>query len=544
MKVLAAQLNLTLGDLEGNTQKVLAALARAKKQFVDVVLFSEMTLTGYCPEDLLLSSGFIDAAAQKLEEIAPATRGMFVVVGLPRHNPSKIEKPLYNSAAIFADGYLLGFKDKTLLPTYDVFDERRFFEPGKEEAIWEYLGYKIAVTLCEDVWQHGSFAQFTHYRTDPISILQEEKIDLILNLSASPYFFHRKDARLPVFQKVAKDLSAPFIFCNQVGAHDQLIFDGHSLYINEKGELIQIARGFVEEDLIIDLNTHACPCVVPENGVKDLYSALVLGVRDYFQKQGVKKALLGLSGGIDSAVVACIAQEALGADNLLAVALPSRYTSSQSVSDAKLLSKNLNINFKEINIDSLFQNYLDLLTPALESEPKAIAAENLQPRIRTAILMAFANQFDSILLNTSNKSEMAMGYATLYGDMAGGLAVLQDVLKKYVYQIAELINQKNKMIPQSIIEKPPSAELCFNQVDRDTLPAYEILDPILEDYIELNLSPKKIAVKRNVSEDFILGLIHKIHLAEYKRRQAPIGLRVTRKAFSKGRVVPIVQKWI
>ena len=287
MKVLAAQINPTIGDLEGNTRKVLDALDRARKKKADVVLFPELTLSGYFPDDLLLDPSFIDAAKKKLESIEPATAGLFAVIGLPRWNPNRKEKPLYNSAAVFADGKLLGYKNKTLLPTYDVFDERRYFEPGVEEPIWEYLGHRIAVTLCEDLWQHSGTVGYTSYRADPILELKKQRPDLVLNLSGSPYYYNRKDMRLSVFQAVARSLHCPLVMCNQVGVNDQLVFDGHSFYLDEKGELIQIAKGFAEDDLLIDLNPKACPCARPENGIKDLYSALVLGVRRLLPQTGI-----------------------------------------------------------------------------------------------------------------------------------------------------------------------------------------------------------------------------------------------------------------
>jgi len=346
-----------------------------------------------------------------------------------------------------------------------------------------------------------------------------------------------------------------------VGANDQLVFDGHSLFVNEKGDLMQMAKGFVEDDLIVDLNTHACPCVLyreslndinssnltvrnlQESGIKDLYAALVLGVRDYFHKQGFSKAILGMSGGIDSALVGCIAKDALGEKNVLALALPSRYNSQESLFDAISLCQNINIEFRQISIDSILQNYLDLLEPLFEEGLQGLTKENLQPRIRAMILMSFSNQEGSILLNTSNKSEMAMGYSTLYGDMAGGLGVLQDVLKLQVYQLAEFVNAKQEVIPRKILTKIPSAELRVDQTDFDTLPPYEILDAVIEDYIELSCCSKEIALKRKFSLDLVESIIRKIHLAEYKRRQAPIGIRVSQKAFGKGRIIPIVQKW-
>ncbi len=543
MKVFAAQINPTIGDLEGNTHKVLAALQRAKHRKADIVLFPELTLSGYFPDDLLLDDSFIDACSEKLEEIRPATGGLFVCVGLPRRNPERKEKFLYNSVACFADGQLLGYKNKTLLPTYDVFDERRYFEPGVEEPIWEYLGHRIAVTICEDVWQHSGAVGYTEYRTDPVLELKKERPDLLLNLSGSPYYFNRKDVRLSVFQAVAKTLACPVVLCNQVGVNDQLVFDGHSLYLNEKGELIQIAKGFAEDDLVIDLNTHACASLLPENGIKDLYSALRLGVQDYLHKQGFKKGMVGLSGGIDSALVACIAKEALGAENVFCVGLPSRYSSPGSVSDAQELAKRLGVDFRVVSIDPIFQSYLDLLEPMFEGRTFDMTEENLQSRIRGMILMAFSNKLGNILLNTGNKSEMAMGYATLYGDMAGGLGVLHDVTKLQVYQLAAFLNQKEEIIPREIFDKVPSAELKENQTDFETLPPYEILDPVIEDYIEERLSPDEIAKKRSLDLGLVQDIVRKIHRAEYKRRQAPIGIRVTQKAFSKGRYMPIVQKW-
>lgn len=538
MRVLAAQINPTIGDLRGNSRKVLQALRKAREIKAEIVLFPELTLCGYFPDDLLLDPSFIEAMDQQLKEIAPETKGLFVAVGLARKNPTGKEKPLYNSAAVFVDGQLVGFKNKTLLPTYDVFDERRYFEPGREEPIWEYKGKRIAITICEDVWQHAGMPDgYTSYAKDPV--LELKKPDLVLNLSGSPYCFKRTDVRLSVFQAVAKTLHCPVILCNQVGANDQLIFDGHSLYVDEKGNLIQMAKGFVEEDFLVDLAAAKKPLKMELNPIADLYSALVLGVRDYMHKQGFKKALVGLSGGIDSALVACIAKEALGAENVLALTLPSRFSSKGSVEDSARLAKILGIELRKIPIEPIYKEYLSLLEPHFEGRALDETEENLQTRIRGMILMAFSNKFGSILLNTGNKSEMAMGYCTLYGDMAGGLGVLQDVTKLQIYQIAEYL----QIIPEAIVKKVPSAELKENQKDSDVLPPFEILDPIIEDYIEERLTPEEIAVKRDQPLDFVRKLVAKMHAAEYKRRQAPIGLRVTQKAFTKGRIVPIVQKW-
>jgi NAD+ synthase (glutamine-hydrolysing) len=543
VRVQASQINPTIGDLEGNTRKVLQALERARLNRADVIVFPELTLTGYPPEDLLLEGSFIEAVEKRLWQIAPETKGLFAAIGLPRKNPRGKEKPLLNSAAVFADGQLLGFKDKILLPTYDVFDERRFFEPGTEQPVFEYLGWNIGVTICEDAWQHAGGVGYTDYRADPIAMLAEKQTDLMLNLSASPYYYRRTDFRQSIFQSCARTLQCPVVLCNQVGANDQLIFDGHSLHINEKGDLIQVAKGFVEEDMIADLATHACPSSSPENGIKDLYAALVLGVRDYFRKQGFQKAILGLSGGVDSALVACIAKDALGAGAVIGYALPSRFNPPESIAEAGELARALQIGFETVPIDPLFQRYLDLLEPLFQNRPFDVTEENLQARIRGTLLMAFSNKFGAILLNTGNKSEMAMGYTTLYGDMCGGLAVLQDVTKTRVYELAEYVNRLGPIIPVATLKKAPSAELRFHQTDQDTLPPYAILDPILEDYLEDRLTPQQIAEKRGQPLELVAKIVRTVHSAEYKRRQAPIGLRVTAKAFSKGRNVPIVEKW-
>lgn len=546
MKVLVAQLNPTIGDVEGNGEKVIQALRRARANSADIVLFPELVLSGYPPEDLLLDPQFIDAIDQKLELIRVETKGVFAVIGLPRWNPTQYEKPLYNSAAVFADGKLLGFKNKTLLPTYDVFDERRYFEPGKNEPIWTYMGRRIGITICEDVWQHADKVGYsTKYAIDPVSILKKEGIDLLLNLSASPYYRERKDMRLSVFKAAAQTLQCPVIFCNQVGANDQLVFDGNSLYLNEKGELLQKAAGFEEGDLWVDLDLRACTCFPPESGMKDLYQALVLGVRDYFHKQGFKKALLGLSGGIDSALVACIGADALGAENLTAINMPTRFSSNENIEDAKRLAENLQIEWKQIEIDSLFQAYLDRIAPLFEGKLKDLTQENLQPRIRGMILMAISNQTGALVLNTGNKSEMAMGYMTLYGDMCGALGVLQDVTKLSVYELARFVNETAgfERIPQAIIEKEASAELKEGQKTVEALHPFEKLDPILEDYVECGMPLDQIAKERGVSLEFVKKLTRQIHLNEYKRRQAPIGIRVTQKSFSKGRYIPIVQTW-
>jgi NAD+ synthase (glutamine-hydrolysing) len=533
MKIDAVQLNYIIGDLDGNTKKILDALENSR---ADIVLFSELAICGYPPEDLLLDDTFIAAIEKKLELIAPATKDRFVVVGLPRLNPNESDKYLYNSAAVFIDGRLISYKDKTLLPTYDVFDERRYFEPGAVQPVFEYKGIQIAVTICEDCWQHAGDQKYSNYARDPILELLDQRVDLLLNLSASPYYHNRVEVREAIFSACAKTLGCPVVVCNQVGVNDQVVFDGHSLYFNERGELVKRAKGFVEDVLSVELDQKT-PAPSSPHLISDLYDALVLGVKDYFHKQGFKRAVIGLSGGIDSALVTCIAVDALGSENVQAICLPSRFSYLESTSDSVDLAKNLGLNLLHISIDSFFQSYLDLLGEYFV--PNDLTMQNLQPRIRGNILMAFSNQNGSILLNTSNKSEMAMGYSTLYGDMAGGLGVIQDVLKGYVYELARY----NKAIPKAIIDKIPTAELKEGQTDFDSLPKYEILDPILTAYLEDFHTAEDIAIEQGHSLEFVETIIHKIHAAEYKRRQAPIGIRVTKKAFSKGRNVPIVQRW-
>lgn len=543
MRIFAAQLNPTVGDFEKNTHKILAALERAKKNKADIVLFSELVLCGYPPEDLLFYPSFIEKMEEKLEEICKGCKGLFVLLGTARKNPEGKEKGVYNSAAIIQDGKLIGFKDKTLLPTYDVFDERRYFEPGDEQKVFEYKGKRIGVLICEDMWQHGGGVIFTKYRRDPVLELKDQKLDLVLNLSASPYYFQKVDFRVKIFAPCTKTLNCPLVFCNQIGANDQLVFDGYSFYMNAKGELLKVAKGFAEDDLLVDLNEKYTPTAFHFDAYEDLYKALVLGVKDYFHKQNFKSALVGLSGGIDSALVACIAKDALGQDNVTAVAMPTRFSSQESYDDALQLSKNLGIELKNIPIDDVFQTFLDLLSPEFAGRPFDITEENLQSRIRGIILMALSNKFGSIVLSTGNKSEMAMGYATLYGDMCGGLGVINDVSKAQVYALARYINRKEEIIPETIIKKAPTAELKPNQKDTDSLPEYDIVDAVLEDYVEDLLSASEISKKRGFSLELVKDLIRRIHCAEYKRRQAPPGIRVTKRAFSKGRQFPIVQRW-
>lgn len=542
MKILSAQLNPTIGDLAGNYQKILKALNLAREQSCDLVCFPEMAISGYPPEDLLLQDGFIDGVEQYLNKVIEQTKDLFVVIGLPRKNDKTGEKSLCNSAAIISNKKLLGFQDKWLLPTYDVFDERRYFEPGKTKEVFLCKGKKIGVMVCEDMWQHAGYVQQTRYAQDPVVVIHGLKPDLLINISASPYEFNRRDIREKVCAKAAKTLHCPVVFCCQVGGNDDLVFDGYSMYVSKDGELKQLAKGFEEELMVID-EQHFPPLKLENDPLNDMYKALVLGVHDYFHKSGFKKACLGLSGGIDSALVGCIVVDALGKDNVLGVSMPSRFTSRESREDAEALARNLGIKLIEIPIEGPFKEYLGILAPHFEHKKPDITEENLQSRIRGMILMALSNKLGYIVTCTGNKSESALGYCTLYGDTIGGLAVILDVTKTYVYQLSALVNRHHERIPRRSIEKPPSAELRPNQKDSDSLPDYAIVDHVLTGYVEDCLSPEEIAEKYKLSLEVVEDLVSRIHKAEYKRRQVPPGIRVSKKSFRIGRRYPIVQKW-
>jgi NAD+ synthase (glutamine-hydrolysing) len=543
MRIVLAQINPIIGDLTGNTKRIIQAIENGRQKQADLVLLPELALSGYPPEDFLLLPYFMKAVEEKLQIIIQATKGMVVIVGLPRRNPSRLEKILYNSAAIIDDQKLVGFQDKVLLPTYDVFDERRYFEPGEHVKTWSIKGKKVGITICEDLWQHSGFIQSTYYRRDPVLELQNQNPDFVLNLSASPYSVNKFHTRLQVCKRASQSLQCPILWCNQVGGNDSLIFDGFSLCIGPQG-LIQCAKGFEEEEILVDLEASSQTFHVERNLLQDLYQALVLGIRDYFRKLGFQKACFGLSGGIDSALVACLAAEALGPKNVLAVFMPSRYSAPESQEDAAQLAYRLGIDYKVISIEEPFESYLQILSPYFAEKAHDMTEENLQSRIRGMLLMALSNKFGYIVLSTGNKSELAMGYSTLYGDLCGGLAVISDLTKKQVYALAHWINRHEEMIPWNTIRRPPTAELRPNQKDTDSLPEYDVVDQVLQSYVEEHLSPEEIADHYHYPLNLVLDLVKRIHLNEYKRRQSPLGLRVTEKAFSVGRRFPIVQRWM
>lgn len=544
MRILLAQINPTVGDLQGNTLKILQSIEYGREQQAEYVVFPELALSGYPPDDFLLLPHFTKAIDLFLEKIVKASQNIAVIVGMPRINPRGKEKRLFNSAAIINDGILLGFQDKSLLPTYDVFDEHRYFEPANKCYVWELRGKKIGITICEDIWEHSGLLKFTEYHKDPVLDLKEQKPDCVVNLSASPFKVTKFQERIEVCKKTAKTLNCPVLLCNQVGGNDSLIFDGYSLFVDQNGSLTAHAQGFKEDLFLVDTAKRPERRIFQINETSNLYQALVLGLHDYFRKQGFTKACLGLSGGIDSAVVACLAVEALGKENVLGVLMPSRFSSEGSIEDAKQLAENLEIKYEQISIENPFQAYLELLDPLFKGKPLDCTEENLQARIRGMILMALSNKLGYIVLSTGNKSELAMGYATLYGDMCGGLGVISDVTKRQVYELAHWINRNGVIIPTSTLIKPPSAELKPNQKDSDTLPDYDIIDHVLREYVEEHHSPEEIAARYDYPLELVHDLILRIHQNEYKRRQSPPGLRVSQKSFSIGRRFPIVQRWV
>lgn len=530
MRILVAQLNVTVGDLHGNTQKICDTLATAALQRADLVVFPELSITGYPPEDLLFDDHFLDTVGSCLETIRKATRGLIAIVGLPRRAPKGSPKPLYNSAAILADGLLVGFHDKVHLPTYDLFDEARYFAPGPSPRVWEVGSHRLAITICEDLWEHheGPDAPKGHHLTDA---LINGKPTLTVNLSASPFSRGKPSLRRAIFQKAAKALRTPLVVCNQVGGQDSLVFDGNSLFIDAQGHLVATAAPFREDLLIVDASATPPP-TPPQSDIQDLHDALVLGIRDFFHKQNFTKAIVGLSGGLDSALVCALAATALGSDNIIAYALPSRYSSQESFDDANTLAQRLGIALHTLSIEPSFCAHLDTLAPLFGTLPHNVAEENLQARIRGTLLSTIANKFGYLLLSTGNKSELAMGYCTLYGDMCGALAPLADVTKTRLYALA-----KHLAMPQNLLTKAPTAELAPNQKDSDTLPPYPLLDSILEEHLEG--SPPT----HDHPPDLVAAILARLHAQEFKRRQAPPGLRVTDKAFCIGRHLPIVQKW-
>ncbi len=546
MKIGLAQLNIHVGNFKANTEKIIHALHTAQAQGAELVVYSELSVCGYPSRDFLEFDDYINKCKEAIDEIATHTSQTAVLIGAPQRNPHTQGKDLYNSAWFIYQGHVQHITHKTLLPTYDIFDECRYFEANTEFKLFEFKGKKLAITICEDIWNVGNDNPL--YTACPMDELVKLKPDLMLNLSASPFSYAQHTERMNVIRANCLRYSLPMVYVNQVGAQTEIIFDGGSVVVDEKGNTLAQLKFFEEEIRVIDIDNRPEVAVPPLSflegqGVRLIHDGLVLGIRDYFAKLGFKKAVLGLSGGIDSALVLCLAAEALGKENVLSVLLPSGFSSSHSVDDSLLLVKNLGSPHEIIPIEEPFQSYLSTLKPHFKELPFNIAEENLQARVRGTLLMAMSNKFGYILLNTTNKSEAAVGYGTLYGDMCGGLAVLGDVYKTQVYELAHYINRNGEVIPSNIITKAPSAELRPGQKDSDSLPDYDILDRLLYQYIEKRQGPKELVVM-GFDQALVDRVLRMVNMNEWKRFQAPPILRVSPKAFGMGRRMPIEGRYL
>jgi NAD+ synthase (glutamine-hydrolysing) len=543
LKIGILQLNSTIGDFSANRQKLLAGYEKAAALGAEFIIAPELFLCGYPPRDLLLRDDFIDANLAALAETTKSVGAIPLCVGCVDRNSEKPGRALQNAAAVLQNGKILWRTQKSLMPTYDVFDEDRYFEPAKNVAPFEFNGRKLGITICEDIWNDEDFWPERLYRRDPVKELIAQGAEIIINISASPWHDGKEQMRLKMLQRVARDEKIPLAQVNLVGANDELIFDGHSVVLNSKGDLIRLGKSFAEEIFVADLDADL-PLKKIESPEREqqLFAALSLGIRDYVHKCGFKSVIVGLSGGIDSALVAVLAADALGAENVLGVAMPARYSSAGSLTDAELLAKNLGIRFEILPIEPAFVAVEKQLEKVFAGTKPNEAEENVQSRLRGVTLMALSNKFGALVLTTGNKSEMAVGYCTLYGDMNGALAPLADVLKTDIYKIARWVNRAREIIPAATILKPPSAELRPNQKDQDSLPAYETLDAILDLYVVKNLGKEEI-VRRGFDAAIVNDVLNKINFSEYKRRQAAPALKVSPRAFGIGRRVPVAQKF-
>jgi len=543
VKIALGQINPTVGDFSGNSRKIIENAQRAQAAGARMILFPELAVCGYPPRDLLEKPSFVARNSQAIEQIARAAPGIAVVCGYV--SPARVEtgKSVMNSAAMLNDGILKFVQSKMLLPTYDVFDEVRHFAPAPAQQIFEFGGRQLAITICEDAWNDKHFWHRRLYSIDPVEELLHHGANLVLNISASPFHLGKRELRYKMLATIARDNKVPVAMVNQVGGNDSLVFDGSSVVIAPDGRVVAQGKSF-EEDLIYFDSETLKGDVHPQlaSGEPCAYAALVLGTRDYVRKCGFQRVIIGLSGGIDSALTAAIAVEALGRESVIGVAMPSQYSSESSVTDARELAQNLGIRFEVVPIAAIFDAYRKALAPVFAGLPEDVTEENIQARIRGAILMAFSNKFNALVLTTGNKSELGVGYCTLYGDMVGGLAVISDVPKTMVYRISYYVNSLKPVIPRSTLEKPPSAELRPGQLDSDSLPPYDVLDTILEDYVEDYHTAEQIAAERGYDVQLVRGVVRMVERSEYKRQQAAPGLKITPKAFGVGRRFPIAQK--
>jgi NAD+ synthase (glutamine-hydrolysing) len=542
MKIALAQINTTVGDIIGNRDMVLQAMEKAKKKGANIVVFPELCLTGYPPRDLLGLHGFVESNLQAVQEIATRSDQMGVIVGFVDRNPKKEGRRFHNSAALLAEGKIQAIIHKTLLPTYDVFDEDRYFEKAEGICLVPFGGRILGISICEDAWNSDDFWPRPLYSTDPIRNQIEKGADLLINISASPYEMRKPLLRFQMLQDHVRKYKTPLIYVNLVGGNDDLLFDGNSLALGKTGNVIAQGHGFAEDLLIVDPDSSEDRGYHDGESMENLFQALVMGTRDYAHKCRFKSAVIGLSGGIDSAIVACIAAEALGAGNVIGISMPSMYSAPESYEDARILASNLGIRFEVIPIRPIFEVFENSLSHAFAGLPQDEAEENLQARIRGTLLMAFSNKFGHLVLSTGNKSELGVGYCTLYGDMVGGLAVISDVPKTMIYKLAAFINRHRECIPANTIQRPPTAELRPDQKDQDTLPEYSILDGILRLRIEGRLSIEEI-IAQGYERQTVEKVIRMIFSNEYKRRQAAIGLKITTRAFGPGRRMPIAMKF-
>jgi NAD+ synthase (glutamine-hydrolysing) len=546
MIVALAQLNFTIGDFEKNVLKIREAIERAKKEKAELVVLPELCVSGYPPRDFLEFRDFIDRCMHAAEEIAASCTGITAIIGCPTVNPAPEGKNLFNSALVCSGGKITDVIHKALLPNYDIFDEYRYFEPGRNFHCVDVGGKKIALTVCEDLW---NVEDDPMYVSSPMDALIKEQPWLMINIAASPFDYRQAEKRKSILTRNARQYGLPLVYVNHVGAQTEIIFDGGSLVMDEKGAVRKQLRYFEEDFMVVDVEAPSKTAFddegegEPAAKADRIHAALVLGIRDYFQKQNFTQAILGLSGGIDSALVACLASEALGNENVLPVLMPSQYSSFESVTDSLALCKNLDLRHELIPIEHVYEEYVHTLRRQFKGLEPGIAEENIQARIRGMILMALSNKFGQILLNTSNKSEVAVGYGTLYGDMCGGLAVLGDVYKTEVYELAKIVNKKTEVIPTAILNKAPSAELRPGQKDSDSLPEYHILDPVLFQYIEQRKGPQELVEMGN-DPALVKRVLKLVNTNEYKRYQTPPILRVSPKAFGQGRRLPIVGRYL
>ncbi len=542
MTIALAQLNTTVGDIAGNERLILEAYRRGTESRVGLVVTPELSLTGYPPRDLLLRASFIRANLAALDRLAAAVGEVGLIVGFVGENPARPGRPLTNAAALLHRGRVVAIRTKTLLPTYDVFDEDRYFEPASENAVIHWEGRRLGLTICEDIWNDDEFGVHRRYRPDPAAALVASGAEILINLSASPWQLGKERRRCDLLRSLARRHQVPVVYCNLVGGNDELVFDGRSLAFNAEGGCIAEAAHFAPDSLVVDVGSAGDR---PLRAVADealLHDALVLGTRDYVRKCGFNSVVMGLSGGIDSALVAALAVDALGAENVRGLALPTEFSSAGSIDDARSLAMNLGIRFDVVPIQGSFEALKRQMSPLFEGRPEDTTEENLQARLRGVTLMAMSNKFGSLLLTTGNKSELAVGYCTLYGDMCGGLAVISDLPKTWVYRVSRWMNRDREVIPDASITKAPSAELRPNQTDQDSLPPYDTLDAILEAYVVEDRSAAEI-IAAGFSQADVRRVLRLIDLSEYKRRQAAPGLKVTSRAFGVGRRQPVAQRW-